>query len=60
MDSRQKAEEPSKRKFIAITLLVLASFGSGAGAAEAPIRPHQAHIRVVAQAPGPAQWCYCG
>jgi hypothetical protein len=48
------------RKFIAITLLVLASFGSGAGAAEAPIRPHQAHIRVVAQAAGPAQWCYCG
>jgi hypothetical protein len=46
-------------KFFAITLIVLARFGS-AGAAEAPIRPHQVHARVVAQAAGPMHWCYCG
>jgi hypothetical protein len=48
------------RKFLAITLIVLAGLGSGASATEAPIRPQQAHARAVAQAAGPAQWCYCG
>jgi hypothetical protein len=48
------------RKFIAITLIVLAGLGSGASATEAPVRPHQAHARVLAQVVGPAHWCYCG
>ena len=47
------------RKHLAITLIIRASFGS-AGAAEAPIRPHQPHARVVAPAAGPVHWCYCG
>jgi hypothetical protein len=48
------------RKFIAISLIVLAGIGTGASAAQAPIRPHQAHERSVAQATSPSHWCYCG
>jgi hypothetical protein len=48
------------RKILAITLIVLASLGSGASATKAPVRPHQAHARFVAQAAGPMHWRYCG
>jgi hypothetical protein len=48
------------RKIIAITLIALATVGSGASATEPPIRPHQVHARVVAQDARPMHWCYCG
>ena len=47
------------RKFLAIALVVFAALGS-AGASEAPVRPHQAHARSLAQVEGPVHWCYCG
>lgn len=57
---RQTAGSTQMRKVIAITLIALAAVASGASATEPPIRPHQAHARVVAQAARPMHWCYCG
>ena len=47
------------RKFLAIALVAFAALGS-ASAVEAPVHPHQAHARALAQVGGHVHWCYCG